>query len=693
MGVAVVTARAPRGLALVRGIVWGLGIGWCLAFVVVCLVRISFPLELEWMEGGVLHQALRFRRGEALYPPPGPDFVPFLYTPLYPILLSLLGTVLPLDFGLGRGVSVLASMALGFGAWRAVGREGKPRAHQIAALALIASGYVFTFRWLDLVRADALAMALILWAAVLLRDAWGDPRKAAIAGVLMAAAFWTKQTAAVFVVASAIGGLWVAPRQLWIYAATIAILAGAGMLWANAASDGWLWRYVFELHQSHAFNAERFRRKTWGMFVHAMPWLLPALLISLGALVRPWLGGRRRLDRERDARLRQYLRAHRGTAYWGLLAATGLFASALGYATQWAEPNAFLPGVVFLSVFVGVALPQGGVQEGAALGCVGAQLLGAALVEPVYAPIQANGWSAWARSYRWQDLGRTLPSAAQREVAAQTRSSLEGSQGPVFALARPYWSVIAGGSWHVGSMNLHDVLPEDRQRIQGALRERLEDNHYAQVWLEGEPPSWLIPALSGYQVMERRHGAARARPLSGYMSEAGMTTPYREDQLRLGPVAQRQPGPGGVVLADFEDGTAGGFELGGAWGQRPVRGITPTAALGPFGGEYVLSSAARGGMKGRGIAFSAAWRLPADGAIELWLGTGATVEGLAVSLVREDTDEEIRLPLTATRLVLVPTAWPIAPSWRGAEVRLRLSDQSAESAIFIDDVWLTPASG
>ena len=48
----------------------------------VLLLRLSYPLDLEWMEGGILTHALRLGRGLPLYAEPSVDFVSFLYTPL-----------------------------------------------------------------------------------------------------------------------------------------------------------------------------------------------------------------------------------------------------------------------------------------------------------------------------------------------------------------------------------------------------------------------------------------------------------------------------------------------------------------------------------------------------------------------------------------------------------------------------------
>ena len=57
---------------------------WRLAIAVVS--RFPYPFGLEWMEGGILAHALRIAEGQPTYAAPSVDFIPFLYTPLYPMV-------------------------------------------------------------------------------------------------------------------------------------------------------------------------------------------------------------------------------------------------------------------------------------------------------------------------------------------------------------------------------------------------------------------------------------------------------------------------------------------------------------------------------------------------------------------------------------------------------------------------------
>lgn len=559
-------AQPSPAILWLRRLVLGLSVVWALLIALVFALRVGFPLELEWMEGGTLHQAWRLQQGLPIYGPPTPDFVPFLYTPLYPSLVAALGLVLPLGYGLARAISIAAVLASCAALWRLCRFEHKPIAHRALAIGLFLSGYVFSFRWLDLARGDALFLALLAWGLVLLRESEGSWTKAIVAGALVALGFWTKQTAAVFVLGSGLAGLLVAPRQVWAYAGAITVLAGGGVLLGQWLTDGWLWTWIYELHQTHAFNHERFRTKTWGMFMHAAPFLVVLVLALLG--VGLGLGLRRvrqtrRLIRAHGAeggRLRAGLRATwlglravSGPLYWGVLAGAALLVSALGYSTQYAEPNAFIPGLWFGAAFLAVALPDSTVRrddlagvlglrrglELAGLGLIAAQLCFALILEPQYQPIQSQGLNLGLKaSYAWQDPWRTIPRPEQRRRAAELRATIESldpAQGQLLALHRPWWNIIAGGSGHVGAMGINDVGGADRAALQAELRRRLRAGEYQAVWIEGSVPPWLRRELSRWTVEQRRVGEDRVRPLSGWMSEAGMVSPWAGEQRLLKP--------------------------------------------------------------------------------------------------------------------------------------------------------------
>jgi hypothetical protein len=180
--------------------------------------------------------------------------------------------------------------------------------------------------------------------------------------------------------------------------------------------------------------------------------------------------------------------------------------------------------------------------------------------------------------------------------------------------------------------------------------------------------------------------------MSGWMSDAGMVTPWTGEQLLLRPVVPPEPPPNGVtVLANFEDGSLDGFETvsGIAFGRRSVksftRGLPP---IGPHGGARLLSSAASGKrLEAVGEVRSPAFLLVEGSTLELLLGTSGRREGLRVELVATDGRRQV-LELPPTRFDLRRVRWPVPPDWAGAEVRLHLIDETPGAAVFADDIWV-----
>jgi hypothetical protein len=189
-----------------------------------------------------------------------------------------------------------------------------------------------------------------------------------------------------------------------------------------------------------------------------------------------------------------------------------------------------MPGVCFGAAFVAVVLPVGR-GEAAALLLVAAQLLFALLLEPRYQAVQDRGLAGLSDSYYKQDPWRTVPTAAQREQAGALRDELVARAGPVLALQRPWWNVLAGGPGHVGTMGINDVPRPAQREIERTLAAEVAAGRYVAVYLDGEPPAWLKPALlRRYALARTWRGPERVLPLTGYMAPAGMIKPWQGPQ-------------------------------------------------------------------------------------------------------------------------------------------------------------------
>jgi hypothetical protein len=282
-------------------------------------------------------------------------------------------------------------------------------------------------------------------------------------------------------------------RRGLVYGAAAAGVLAAGIGLLVKTSDGWFWTYIFKLHQSHAFRKEAISDIAWP-FTQQFAWpLFLALLLATAALALA-----RRLRRN-DAIL------------WAA-ALSGESAALIGFATQWADSNAFVPALYFPALatavlvarLAGVALDRqkwGAVTVAvvAAL-LLGAQSLHTAAPSPVRGSRRAPiflGWPSPGRAL--PSLGSAVPSAQDRAAAARLLAELRALPSPLFIPFHPYYAVLVGKKPFVHRMSVHDV--EAALGRPRGLDQAIADQRFAAVVLDWKsyPGEW--PRLEArYQV-------------------------------------------------------------------------------------------------------------------------------------------------------------------------------------------------
>ncbi|MDP2311037.1 MAG: hypothetical protein Q8P18_33765 [Pseudomonadota bacterium] len=218
--------------------------------------RIGANFDLEWMEGATLITGLRASQGLPFYTSPGPDYIPFIYPPLYAWTLGALSHVFPLGYALGRGVSIVCTvLATGILAL-AARREGARWPIALGVAALFLGCYEEGGTFYDLVRIDSLAL---LFTAAALVFGRGESRAAAIgSGLLLATAFTAKHNMALL-------GL---PIALWRWRtrglkdALVFVAASAGPALAftvamQAYTHGLFLTYLLEVPARHGMVVDR----------------------------------------------------------------------------------------------------------------------------------------------------------------------------------------------------------------------------------------------------------------------------------------------------------------------------------------------------------------------------------------------------------------------------------------------------
>jgi len=571
--------------------------------------RITFPLDLEWMEGGMLCHALQVVRGRPIYGPPSADFISFLYTPFYPVVVGLIGKVIGLSYLLGRVVSVAAFAGACALAFLAVRRHAGTTAMGVlggtVTVGLICSAFPHTGAWFDLVRNDSLYLFLTVSALYLLLYYHQQWRWVGLAGLCMGLAFLTKQTASVFVLASGLALLLLNWRMLWLYVPVVGLVAG-GSVWVwNQLTEGWFWRYVFELHQQHDFYWHRLWPKTEVELFQAFP----AVTMLMGAWILTVL--------LQMARGRRLTRLDRESVYWLGFALVGVAVAALGFATQWAEKNAYIPAFFFGALFAGVASTDlmrhiGGMRAGVTRRPALAGVVGALV----------GGGLAWQLATQLYQPSPHVPDARSRAAADVLLRRVAAYDGPVLIPYHPFYPYLVGKDTSYHRMGINDITRAGMPRPP-AVAQRIRDGYYSAVFFD--TPPWREPGLLRSYKFERY--------LPPEESPAVVTGFRTRPRYELVPKVFVPAPEGTRRVFDFEDGTYRGWKIEGvAFGSRPAGGPLDNQRMaGPFEGRYLASSQVRG-VSAVGRLLSPEFRVEGE-ELRFRVGGGRSPKQLQVNLL------------------------------------------------------------
>jgi hypothetical protein len=534
--------------------------------------RLFYPFDLEWMEGGMLTHALRFTEGRPVYAPPSAEFIPYLYTPLYPALLAGLGQLVGLGYPLGRAVSIVSIAVVMFTIFRAVVREapadrrGLARVAGVSALGLLAATYPWVECFFDLVRGDSLFLALGVGGLAALRIAAARPTRrgrgflhvgVAVAGAILAVSFFAKQTGVLLVLAGGAALLPMNWRALPVYVGVTGVIGLGGTAVGQWLTGGWWWVYVYQVHQNHDTNADRFWR-SFGLIFGHFPVATALVALGLIAVVAHAIW-RRRLPV-----------GGAGFLYWTWMYACAVLIGAVGWSTQWAVFNAYIPAMALGALAAGLALVP--IVELAAelAGVVRAERIGAWAGGAVLALLALQLWVArwdprWSATVGdgdtkavtpgiWQIRASVRPFVPQRkdrEAGQRLLAELRAIDGEIFFPSHPWYPRLAGKqatfahrigvkdvtyqlpctgstSLRVGNVQLRTpcgrkgpVLPPEARVIAG-LAEAGRTQRFAAVVLDDGEQIGEYPGLAGaYRDAQRLPGDHKPRVFSGKPTTPG----------------------------------------------------------------------------------------------------------------------------------------------------------------------------
>ncbi len=419
--------------------------------------RVVYPYDIEWMEGGMLVHVWRFQQGLGVYVEPSSDFVPYIYPPLYPWILSWLGDP---SYAVGRSLSLAGALAAGLAAVVAARQEGAGWGLSIGAMGLWLSLYDESGTFYDLVRPDALAVALAGWAIVLVRRGSRGPVIAG--GLLLVLAYLAKHNLAAF-------GL---PMLIWLWRVhgrkralefVCASVVPALLLTViiQIASDGWFLDYLLKVPASHPLVAER----AWPQSEKELATHLVWTNLGASVVLLVFTLGRR---------------FHHRALYWGGIWFIATVLCILMRAHHGGFINVLMPGH-WTYVVCGVVALAAGAQALPKRSSWLVWVVGAGLV----------AHQAWAG--RW-DREKGRPTPADYEAGEQLIEKLKAVDGEVWAPHFPWYPTYAGKRPSAPLIAIWDINHEGgpMKSYMGPIKQDVRDHKWAAILAPRRDPAMQI---------------------------------------------------------------------------------------------------------------------------------------------------------------------------------------------------------
>ncbi len=404
--------------------------------------RLTYPYDLEWMEGGMLLHAARIADGQPLYVTPSVDFIPFIYTPLYPWIVGGLSTLgMPLDYTLGRSVSIICVIVAGLALALAVRKETGNVWLGVGGTALFLATFPDSGAFFDLARNDGLMVATLVCALLAIRTGW-----LRTGGLLLTASFLTKHTMALYGI-PALWWLWQhqgkhASVRFVLWSVVPALLFVFGLQWH---SDGLFLTYLLGVPSVHPFVADRFFVLAPKEMLTAVGWLLGAMLVTALMVRRP---------------------VSRGARFWIAQGMLALVLCAIMRGHHGGYLNVLMPGLWALCLWACLSIHQLRKRFPG----LWMQVATAALV----------AWQLWIMQW---NPNRYIPTEADKAAGDAVVAQLAKVDGEILAPWQPWMPVQAGKKGSIALIALWDIDHEGGPLEEEAkvIGEAIERHHWAAV--------------------------------------------------------------------------------------------------------------------------------------------------------------------------------------------------------------------
>lgn len=333
-GIALRPGGLDRAMFLFRCVLMASAGVYVLLYIALVALRIRYPFELQAIEGSALDQVRRILAGRKLYVEPSLEFVPLYYNPLFFYVSAGMATVVGDGFLPLRLVSLLSSLGCFTLIFLFVKRETGNIFPAILGSCLFAATFRLSGPWFDVGRIDTLFLALLLAGFYAIKFTGSRPG-AILAGILIALAYFTKQTVLVIALPILLYTIFADRRRAPFLIGTIGLLIGGGILALDFVHDGWYLYYTSHLLQRFTLEAGLFIR-FWTTDI-AVELAIPLCLALLYLLIK-------------------FGRPDKKNAYFYSAAATGmLLGAALSRAAPGGWINNLMPAHAIVSILFGLA--------------------------------------------------------------------------------------------------------------------------------------------------------------------------------------------------------------------------------------------------------------------------------------------------------------------------------------------------
>jgi len=435
-------------------------------YLILVFFRIQYPFELEWMEGGSVHQVIRILSGRKLYVSPSLEFVPFVYTPLYFYISAFISRIIGAGFVPLRLVSFISSLGCFFIIFLFVKRETKSSFFAILASCLFSATFRISGAFFDLARVDSLFLFFLLTALYLIK--FKDSSKSyVLAGVFISLSFLTKQTALFMAIPITLYCILSNWRRSIFFIVTVGIIVGASTLILDYLSDGWYRYYVLELPAQHSVNPRMYARFWVADIIKPLPIVFAASIFCIVA---------------------QFLKSNKKNwLFYSVITVGVLGLSWMARLNRGGFPNALFPTYAMISILFGLAahtafqfiqiVPEGKQK----------------LVETSIYLICIVQFSVLFYNPLHQ-----IPTQDDLEAGRELVNTIQQIKGDVFVPCHGYLPALAGKNRYADESAIAELVgifgggpKEESKKIMNELMQAIREKRFGAIIIDIPADSWL----------------------------------------------------------------------------------------------------------------------------------------------------------------------------------------------------------